>query len=59
MFLVTLELVCLGGEQRSLRLELLQVEDVLQLPPCAQRSQTRTGVVGMRQPERGEIEQKS
>jgi hypothetical protein len=46
---VTLELVCLGGEEGSLGLELLQVEDVLQLPPRAERAQSGAGIVGMRQ----------
>jgi hypothetical protein len=46
---VTLELVCLGGEERSLRLELLEVEDVLQLPPRAEGAQSRARVVGMSQ----------
>jgi hypothetical protein len=44
-----LELVCLGGEERSLRLELLEVEDVLQLPPRAEGAQSRARVVGMSQ----------
>jgi hypothetical protein len=39
LFSVTLELVCLGGEERSLRLELLEVEDVLQLLKGPSRGQ--------------------